>query len=255
MKNNDHSDLDIRTADGVVTAEHRLARLAEAFPASARERIHQSPLFMPPPVTRRIIFFNELYKLVAPVPGALMQFGVRYGRDLAILSALRTLYEPLDHNRKIVGFDTFRGFASVGARDGNFELAAVGALATPDDYDQFLRDVLAEHEQMSPGSHLRRFEIVVGDAAETLEAYLEENPHTVVAMAYFDMDVYEPTRRCLELIGPYLTKGSVLAFDELNCAEWPGETLAVREVLGLGAFALRRFPGISPSMAAFLVFE
>jgi len=255
MKSSDRSGLDIRTSDQVVTAEHQLGQLSEEFPASARERIHQSPLFMPPSVMRRIIFFNELYKLIVSVPGALIQFGVRYGRDLAILSSLRALYEPLDHNRKIVGFDTFRGFPSVDARDGNFALAAVGELATPDHYDHFLREALAEHERMSPGHHLRRFETVVGDAAETLEAYLERNPHTIVAMAYFDMDVYEPTRRCLEMIGPHLTKGSVLVFDELNCAEWPGETLAVREVLGLGAFALRRFPGISPSMASFLVFE
>ena len=61
-----------------------------------------------------------------------------------------------------------------------------------------------------------------------------------MALAYFDFDIYTPTRACLEAILPHLTKGSVLAFDELNTPEFPGETLAVREVLGLSRHAIRR---------------
>jgi hypothetical protein len=34
------------------------------------------------------------------------------------------------------------------------------------------------------------------------------------ALAYFDLDLYEPTRAVLEQIRPYLTKGSIVAFDE-----------------------------------------
>jgi hypothetical protein len=33
-----------------------------------------------------------------------------------------------------------------------------------------------------------------------------------------------------------------LVFDELNCQHFPGETLAVREVLGLSKLALHCFP-------------
>ena len=38
---------------------------------------------------------------------------------------------------------------------------------------------------------------------------------------------------CLETIRPYLTRGSVIGFDELCLPVFPGETVAVREVLGL----------------------
>lgn len=61
-------------------------------------------------------------------------------------------------------------------------------------------------------------------------------------MAYFDFDLYEPTKKCLEAIQPYLTKGSVIAFDELNTPEFPGETIALREVLGLSRYSIRRDP-------------
>jgi hypothetical protein len=77
---------------------------------------------------------------------------------------------------------------------------------------------------------------------ETLPSYLDEHTETIVALAYFDLDLYAPTKKCLELLKPRLTKGSVLGFDELNEHATPGETLAVMEALGLGNVALRRLP-------------
>jgi hypothetical protein len=55
---------------------------------------------------------------------------------------------------------------------------------------------------------------------------------TIIALAYFDLDLYEPTRDTLSAVLPYLNGGSVLAFDQLGHAKWPGETAALREVLG-----------------------
>jgi hypothetical protein len=81
-----------------------------------------------------------------------------------------------------------------------------------------------------------------GDASQTISAYLNAHPETIIAMAYFDLDIYAPTKACLEAIRPHLTRNTVLAFDELNCPEFPGETRALAEVFGLGNFAIRRTP-------------
>ena len=77
---------------------------------------------------------------------------------------------------------------------------------------------------------------------KTLPEYLSRNPETIIALAYFDFDVYEPTKICLEAIKPRLVKGSVLGFDELNDPDSPGETLALMEVFGLNNIKLKRFP-------------
>ena len=103
-----------------------------------------------------------------------------------------------------------------------------------------LESILDFHNANQPIPQKRKFELVQGDATKTLPRYLEDNPETIVAMAYFDFDLYEPTHVCLGALLPYLTKGSVLAFDELNCPEFPGETIAFREVLGLSRYAIRR---------------
>ena len=39
-----------------------------------------------------------------------MEFGVRWGQNLITLNNLRGIYEPFNHSRKIIGFDTFEGF-------------------------------------------------------------------------------------------------------------------------------------------------
>jgi len=47
---------------------------------------------------------------------------------------------------------------------------------------------------------------------------------------------------CLRAIKDRLTRGTVIGFDELNDPACPGETLAVKEVLGLDRYPIRRFP-------------
>jgi hypothetical protein len=76
---------DLRATGATIHAEDSLAILSERFFGSQRERLHQLPLYLPPHVLRRIAFFDDLYRRILTVPGVVMEFGVRFGRDLAIL--------------------------------------------------------------------------------------------------------------------------------------------------------------------------
>jgi hypothetical protein len=199
----------------------------------------------------RINFMQELYKRIISVHGVIMEFGVRWGQNLSLFSNLRGIYEPFNHNRKIIGFDTFEGFPSVTIEDGS--LVSTGDYTVTTGYDSELSGILNYHEQNSPIPHKKKSELVKGDAITSLPAYLKDHPETLIALAYFDFDIYTPTKVCLEAILPHLTKGSVLAFDELNCSEFPGETLALKEVLGLSQYAIRREPN-SP-LTSYLIIE
>jgi hypothetical protein len=101
---------------------------------------------------------------------------------------------------------------------------------------------------------VQRFDVFKGNAPERLTEYLRLHPETIVALAHFDMDLYEPTKQCLELLRPYMTKGTVLAFDELLSSPFPGETVAVREVLGLDRYRIRRSPAYS-GHGAYIIIE
>ena len=63
--------------------------------------------------------FNEIYKLLIDKPGAIAQFGVRWGREIALFEMYRTIFEPFNHSRIIYGFDTFSGYPTVSKTEQN----------------------------------------------------------------------------------------------------------------------------------------
>jgi hypothetical protein len=203
----------------------------------------------------RILFMSEIYRQIIPVHGVIMEFGVRWGRNLALFSNFRGMFEPFNYSRKLIGFDTFEGFVAVHEKDSaatrTEEVDSAWYAVTPE-YEKELESILAFHEAASPLSHIPKNRLVKGDATKTLEAYLEEHPETIVALAYFDFDLYEPTKRCLELVADRLTKGSILCFDQLNYPQFPGETLALKEVLGLDRYAIRRSP-LAPAQSYIVI--
>lgn len=188
----------------------------------------------------RILYYNHLYQQIVNIPGVICEFGVQWGATLAQLINLRGIYEPYNFSRKIIGFDTFSGFAPVDPKDGDFIEA--GDYATHIDYEIILEQILTLHESFSPIDHIKKYQLVKGDASVTIDPWLNDNPHAIISMAIFDMDVYRPTKDVLEKILPRLCKGALLVFDELNCPHFPGETRALNEVLGLNNLKLQRFP-------------
>ena len=213
-----------------------LKQLYKECPVIEDELFMNLPLFMNRQNLSQVLYMNQLYQQIVGVHGKIFELGVRWGRNLALYESFRGIYEPFNHNRRIVGFDTFCGFPSVDVMDGEADVIKVGAYSVTDDYDKYLEQILDYHEKESPISHIKKYELRKGDAVVEVEKYLKENPETIVSLAYFDFDIYEPTKRCLELIKDRLTKGSVIAFDELNCADYPGETQAVIEVFGLSKY-------------------
>jgi hypothetical protein len=201
----------------------------------------------------RILFMHDLYKQIINVNGVVMEFGVRWGQNLSLFQNFRGIYEPYNYTRKIIGFDTFEGFPSVHGHDGASKSAVKGAYSVSEDYEVFLASILDFHEQDAPISHVKKYELVKGDATLTCEQYMERHPETIVALAYFDFDIYEPTKRCLELIKGRLTKGSIVGFDELNFSSFPGETIAFDEVFGINNYRLVRSP-ITP-LPSYIVVE
>lgn len=202
-------------------------------------------LFLNSKTLSRILFMNHIYKLIIDVQGIIIDFGTRWGKNMALFAALRGIYEPFNRHRKIVGFDTFEGFPSISEQDGASKMMQAGSVVVTEDYAEYLAKVMEYQEQDNPLSHIRKFQIRVGNAIWGIDRYLKENPETIIALAFFDFDLYEPTKKCLEAIKSRLVKDSVLAFDELNDHDSPGETLALMETFGLNNVRLKRYPHTS----------
>jgi hypothetical protein len=198
----------------------------------------------------RLLLMHSLYQKIINVPGSIIEFGTRWGQNLALFANFRGMYEPYNYSRLLIGFDTFSGLPKIGDKDGTF--LKEGGFSVSPGYEGELAHILEAHEAEYPYADRRKFTLIKGDAINTFPDYLKQNPHTVIALAYFDFDLYAPTKVCLELTLERVTKGSVVVFDELNWGEFPGETLAVMEVLGLSREELRRDP-FNPLTAYYVV--
>jgi hypothetical protein len=217
--------------------------LLKGSPIPSTELCENLALYMRRQTLMDVLALDAAYKRILTVPGIIIEAGTKWGRKTATLMSLRGIYEPYNLFRRIVAFDTFAGFPEVSPEDGHAPVVRPGALSTTEGYRAHLEHVLSVHEQESPIGHVRRFEVHEGDIAQTLPRYMAAHPEAVVALAYFDLDLYKPTRAALEAIAPRLVSGSVLAFDEINHPEFPGETRALTEVLGLQRYRAELLPG------------
>lgn len=245
----------IRTYD---SPEERFVRkqfveLLKKCPIPDNQILSNLGLFLNSKNLSRILFMNCLYQQIINVQGIIIEFGVRWGQNLSIFAALRGIYDTFNRHRKIVGFDTFKGFPSISEKDGKSDIMQKGALTVNKNYADYLSKIMELQEKDNPLAHIRKFELRIGDATLEIERFLLDYPETIIALAYFDLDLYEPTKKCLEAIRPHLIKGSVLAFDELNDHDSPGESIALKEVFGLNNIKLRRFP--YTSRASYFILE
>jgi hypothetical protein len=216
--------------------------LLKTCPIPQEQVLSNLGLFLNSKNLSRILFMNYIYQKQIDVHGIIVEFGTRWGQNMGLFAALRGIYEPFNRHKKLVAFDTFEGFPEITPEDGNSPMMVQGELALTDNYDQYLNKIVQNIENDNPLSHIKKFELIKGDATKTIHTYLENNQETIISLAYFDFDLYKPTKECLEAIKPRLTKGSVVAFDELNDPDSPGETLALMEVFGLENVKLKRFP-------------
>lgn len=230
----------VRGSSKEVEARKRLLQLFKETPVPDDEMLVNLGLYLRSTQIAKILYLNELYELIVDLPGIVIEFGVWWGANLALFESLRSVHEPYNWTRKVVGFDTLKGYPKIASKDGTSSYAQVGGYTVTEGYEEYLGQMLDAHEADNVMSHIKKYDLVKGDVVETIDGYLADNPETIIALAYFDLALYEPTKKCLEAIRPHLMRGSVIAMDELNSRDFPGETIAVKEVLGLDRYHIAR---------------
>lgn len=230
-----------------------LDRFIRDTPWSETDKITYFPLFAPRQVIARFLECYEFYKMVMDVPGSFVEAGVGSGSFLMGLGHFCTIFEGYHYTRKIIGFDTFAGFVEPSEKDRTSGAAhmAKGGLAW-DSYE-VLRSAIALWDRNRVLGHLPKVDLVKGDVSATLPPYLEQNPHLMVALLHLDLDLYQPTRDTLAALIGRMPKGGLIVLDEPNHQDYPGETIAVQEVIGISKLRLKRLP--MSSMAAYAVID
>jgi len=220
------------------------AEIADVFdqsPDTTEHKLATFPRYVRRQQLKRFLAMYEIYKMILPVKGSIVECGVFRGFGVMSWAKLSAILEPENLIRRVYGFDTFGGFPGVSEADANAVVEhEVGGLRT-DSFDE-LQQLIALADRDRFLGHIPKVELIRGDVTQTAPRFLEENPHLIVSLLFLDLDLYDGTKVALETFLPRMPKGAVLAFDELDNPQWPGETTAVLDTVGIRNLRIERIP-------------
>lgn len=209
---------------------------------STLDKLQSFAKYVPRTTMARFLTKYELFRKILDVQGCIVECGVFMGGGLMTWAQLSAILEPANHQRKIIGFDTFDGFPEIVEKDisdGTSKLCKEG-LFKANSYDD-LQKTIQIYDKSRYMNHIQKVELVRGDVCKTVPEFIEKNPHLIVSLLYLDLDIYKPTVSAINNLQVLMPKGSIIAFDELARERWPGETQALKDTLGIDKYKIHRF--------------
>tara|TARA_B100000085_G_scaffold243509_1_gene235474 strand:- start:135 stop:878 length:744 start_codon:yes stop_codon:yes gene_type:complete len=187
----------------------------------------------------------KIFELCKDISGDIVECGVFCGNSLMLYAHLLENLQPYVLDKKIIGFDTFDGFddSFINKDKDKASLNKITSSMFKDtDYER-LNQSIKIHDSRRALGHIEKIKLVKGDACKTIRKYVEENQELVISLLYIDFDLYEPTKIALEYLYPCVPKGGIVVFDEFSYSKYPGETIAVKETIGLN-HSFKKIPGV-----------
>lgn len=200
------------------------------------------PKYVPRQSITRFLVRYEIFKKILPIQGSIVEIGVLDGASLMAWAQFSAIFEHLNHQRKIIGFDVFGEKPAIGEKDRsgtNLSMYTDGDMSL-NSYDDIQESIRIFDKNRFLGSQ-EKVILVKGDVKDSAPKYIKEHPETIVSLLYLDVNLYEPTKAALDAFLPRMPKGSVLVFDELNDRGLPGETIAVLDSIDIKKIKIERF--------------
>ena len=204
----------------------QLRKIVKGSPSTFQEELERFEHFGSEREWRQVMLYSEIMPKIFDINGDIAEFGVASGTSLKaftrIINILNTGYQHEIAKKKIYGFDSFQGLPKLSkidnaAKGGKVIEGLFSSSGTLDVLNKFV-------------SQFECVEIINGLFEETLEKFLQNNPHMTFSLIHIDCDIYEPTKFVLENIIDKLSIGGIILFDEIFHPVFPGETAAFLEV-------------------------
>jgi len=157
----------------------------------------------------KFISHLEFFKRTSEVRGEIMEFGIFKGNSFFRWIKFRDLLEQTN-SRKIIGFDIFGDFPEANfkedklKRDAFVEETKGGKSISFEEITNLLKEQGLQ----------KNVEVIKGDILQTLDKYLDDNPHLKISLLHIDVDLYEPSKVILEKLYSKVTKGGIIVLDD-----------------------------------------
>jgi hypothetical protein len=231
LKKKTDNGIETKATKEQIKSWQTLYKLFEKTPLPDLDLFANLGLYMKTSALAKILFLNELYQEIMTVPGDIVEFGTWWGQNVVVFENLRAIYEPFNKNRHIIGFDSYAGYQNLTKKDVTSKMINSGNFSTTKNYKSYLEKLVDFHEKNNVLNNIKKHQLIQGDVSETAPKYFKKNQGSIIALAYFDIALYEPTKICLNAIKDHLIPGSIIMLDELNEPASPGETIAFKEEL------------------------
>jgi hypothetical protein len=232
-----------------VEARNEIYRLMGDYPATEDEKKRSMGLFIYGALFARLTAISDLYRKIVHLPGTVLDLGTWRGQTAVICENCRAIFEPLHFNRSIICFDTFEGYAGFSEKDKATQLHKDGTYSTGGDYADYLKNLLTLHEKANAMGHYHgKHSVIKGDIRVTMPAHFAEHPGQVIALAFFDLNAYAPTKDAFEIVWKRLVPGGIVAFWQLTRTVTPAEGRVYAENIIEGCkhqiFRSETYPGL-----------
>jgi hypothetical protein len=131
-----------RTTQAEVNYRSQLENYFSQSIGSNVEKLQNFAKYVPVQDMRKFLCRYEIYNKILPMHGSILECGVLLGGGLMSWALLSEIFEPLNHLRNIIGFDTFAGFVSLAPEDKTMKAdqGKIGGLAI-DSFEDITRAI------------------------------------------------------------------------------------------------------------------
>ena len=157
----------------------------------------------------------ELIKQIKKLDGDIIELGIHKGNTSLLFKKILDIYKI---KKKIFLLDHYKGLTHFSKQDPNFSKKYKGKYK---DSKKIIKDFLNFFK-------LKKVFFIDKDATKLNDKFFKKFKFS---LAYFDMDLYEPTFTALKSIDRSIVKGGLIVFDEGNKKIWNGEKKAIRDFL------------------------
>lgn len=198
-------------------SREKLFELMNNYPSSDDEKERSLFLFIRGSLMARLFGVQEVYQKIINIPGCIIDVGTWRGQTAVMCENLRSIYETLNLNRRIIAFDTFTGYKGFTSNDNSTSLHKNGTYSTGEEYDELLKEIIELHEKNNAlGHNYGKHKIIKGDCQQTIPDFFNENSNEFVSLSFFDVNSYNPTLEAFKTIYNKTVTGGVIAFWQLS---------------------------------------
>ena len=176
----------------------------------------------------------DMFRRITGRPGEIVECGVFKGASLYRWVKLRSLLENA-HSRRIIGFDVFGKFPPAGNEldeKRRAEFIKEAGERGPSK-DEIVAPLVAQNL-------MQNVELIEGDVLDTVPRYLADMPQLRISLLNLDVDLYEPTKSCLQHLFPHVIPGGIVLLDDYGA--FPGANRAIEEFFAERGEVIEKLP-------------